>query len=123
MARFRNVDLTGSYNHSGWPGGRAKQKTTSWHSSIQEAWPAGPRGKQSIQGIPFQIGAGKGRGTGFVALGRGARSIRIPLKGRADYICVLHFCDVKQGAAAGSRIADYTIELENGGKYTQPIRE
>ena len=86
-------------------------------------------GKQSFQGLPFQIGSAEGdERSCFLGLGNGLRSepLVVPIGQSARRVVIAHRLidsDLDQGGALGKQVAEYVFHLSNGRDVRVPIRE
>ena len=127
MPRFKTIDLDLVFNHPDFPVKSNVKDTPVWHKSTEDKAFCLPAGRMTSQGIPFSLSSEGSRKSRFIALGRGSKKIQIPLRGRATYLCLLHFCDSvspgRKTASIGDQVAEYVLELSDGTLFTQPIRK
>jgi len=81
-AAFRPVDLRPVFQ---WP---PKRLRGDWWRELADHVRAYPQGRQRSWGIPFRMAGGEGPRVALVTAGRAA--VRIALRGRARFLCVLH---------------------------------
>jgi hypothetical protein len=121
--RFRTISLARRFNASARlrPGGAA-----GWSEHIRDALEDMPRGRQSPWGIDFALGPRDLSKKGLIVLSGRAKRARVPLSGRADYLCLLHFCnsgpEQQTNAAGGEHLADYAVVYSDGTEHVQPVR-
>jgi len=135
--KFTPIDLTPFYNCSpGDFGPRDRAK-----SLIGYAGKPGlirtPAGRQNLRGIPFLLGNGVWNQNGWAVLSTqdkpwSARSLKIPLKRRAPFICLAAFCDwdenenPKPGKDAvekiGERLAEVHLVYDGGREHILSVR-
>jgi len=119
MASFRPVRLTRFYNAA------AHLPSPPWHRVIEEVWQHLPRGKQRPWGIPFQLGP-EDVDERCVLVPAAGEGVRVPARGRATHVCVLHFCghsaDPAENSGGGEVLAEYRLHYPDGGEHRQRIR-
>ena len=117
-AKSRPQDLSQHFN---WPRGRLAGE---WWQKLAEHVRTYPEGEQSSWGIPFLMG-GKCR---VIMAKKGRPDVRVPLRGRADFVCVLHewrqlaqdIC--REDPTEGLVVGEYEIEYADGSRAVQPVR-
>ena len=123
MARFRTVDISRVCNRRSLP--RSRRKGGVWGAQMDRWASEIPFGLESSWGIPFKRPARKS-GIGLIELSRRKRSVSVPVSGKADYVCILHFCDALRdrdlNPDCGKVLADYVLAYGDGSTHTQPIR-
>ena len=120
-ARSRPVDLATVYN---WPGARSRE---AWWRDLAARVAAYPCGRQEPWGIPFLMGAGKGRRV--IVVSKRRPDVTIALGGKADFVCVLHEwpqkpCDVMRAdrAQEGRPVGRYEFVYSDGSTHVHAIR-
>jgi len=118
-AAFRTISLADLFN---WPGRSVRGE---WWQKLAEHVREYPEGKQTSWGIPFEMGTGR---QARVIRVRKGEEVRIPLRGKADYVCFLHeWCqlpeDVKmEDPAEGIVVAEYELAYSDATSHVQPVR-
>ena len=135
--KFTPIDLTPFYNCSpGDFGPRDRAKSLIGYEG-QLGLIRTPAGRQNLRGIPFLLGNGVWNQKGWTVLSTqdkpwSARSLKIPLKRHARYICLAAFCDwdenenPKPGKDAvekiGERLAEVHLVYDGGREHVLPVR-
>ena len=106
-----------------WPDRGTK---TDWWQELAERVRGYPEGDQRSWGIPFRMGTGRERRV--ILVRKGSDEVTIPLRGKADYICVLHEWrqlpeDVRQEEPLeGLVVAQYELTGSSGTRHVLPVR-
>ena len=85
-----------------------------------------PVGRQTFQGLPFQVGGDDGSGRCFIALDGGSSSVTVEIKQAAKRIILAHRLletEVMEGGELGVAVAEYVFRLSGGQELRVPIRE
>ncbi len=85
-----------------------------------------PVGKQSFQGLPFQVGGDMGEGNCFIALDGQSSSVSVGINRRAHQVIFAHRVvesDVMEGGELGVEVAEYVFHMAGGQEARVPIRE
>lgn len=123
MRRMRPVPLERHFNAAILP--VAGEGRPGWPEIVARGLGAIPGGDQILQGIPFKFGPLGGEQNAVIALGDGVSEVRVPLEGRANYICVAHFCgpgEVANGSDTGEKLGEYVVRFARGRDHVQPVR-
>ena len=88
-------------------------------------------GRQTMRGLPFQVGARDGKGEKFLlALGNGkgfsSEKVKVPVNRTAQNVIFAHRqldSQLMNNGPLGEVVAHYKVELANGREHTIPIRE
>lgn len=124
-ASLKPVSLAGGLN---WPGRSVRGDRTvrsEWWQKLAEAVRGYPEGAQTPWGIPFDMAGGP---RSRVVLVRKGDEVRIPLRGKADYVCLLHeWRQIPEQVhcgdpAEGLVVAEYELTYSDGSSYVQPVR-
>jgi hypothetical protein len=106
-----------------------------WHPAIEPLLETLPAGRQMFWGIPFSLGPRQGKC--WVSLDGPGQVETIPLRGRATYVLVAHFCDESHDPAGqrqpadygpgeitrpGENLAEYTLLFTDGSEHSKAIR-
>ena len=119
-AQYRPVSLEPFWN---WPkrGGKGK-----WWGELAREVRGFPQGEQTSWGIPFELGSSEGPRT--ILLRDGTESVRIPIRGKASHLCVLHSWHQRpedcrpNKPEEGLLVGEYGIEMCNGKTFSLPVR-
>lgn len=121
MKRFTTVDL------ARWFTGRPKSRSKGglWGDAMEAVAGKMPQELKSSWGIPFDTGSADD-GLKVLELSPAAPTVRVPLAGKANYVCVLHFSDTPPDGQpthdTGALRAHYTLYYRDGTHRVQPIR-
>jgi hypothetical protein len=105
-----------------WP---RRLKAGEWWRKLRERVRAYPEGKQTSWGVPFAMAKGTGPRVVLVADGD---EVTVPLKGRADFVCVLHEWRQLPGShnrkdpTEGLVVGEYVLTYAGGVTAVLPIR-
>ena len=119
-AGFRTVGLADHFN---WP---PRSVRGEWWRELAARVRDYPRGEQRAWGIPFQMG--DGRQKRVILSARGRPEVTVPVRGRADFLCVLHEWRQLPGEVnwpdptEGLAVAEYEVAYADGGAHVQPVR-
>ncbi len=118
-ATFKPISLSDQLN---WPGRSVRGE---WWQKVAERVRGYPEGEQASWGIPFQMSDGAQH---RVILVRKGQEVRIPLRGKASYLCILHewlqlpdavrYEDPSEGLV----VAEYEIAYTDDSVHAQPVR-
>jgi hypothetical protein len=118
-AKFKTVSLDKQVN---WPGRSVRGE---WWRKMAGRVRGYPEGAQRPWGVPFEMPSGTGK---RVILVRAGEEVTIPLRGKADYVCLLHEWlrrpeDVRfDEPAEGLVVAEYELAYSDGSTHVQPVR-
>ena len=85
-----------------------------------------PVGKQSFQGLPFQVGGDGGSGNCFIALDGGASSVTVGINQTAKRVIFAHRLlesELMEGGELGMEVAEYVFHMSGGHELRVPVRE
>ena len=118
-ADFKEISLGKYFN---WPSGKIAGK---WRKELAEHVRSYPTGRQAAQGIPFRLADGARR---VILAAAGRKEVIIPLRGRANYICLVHEWRQlpktirREEPNEGLVVAEYELTYTDGSTHVQPIR-
>ncbi len=119
-ATFNTVDLSARFN---WPPRRVRGE---WWRELAAHIQAYPEGRQAAWGIPFRLG--DEGGPRVILVGKGRPRVTVELRGRADFLCVLHEWrqlpeEIRSELPAeGLVVAEYELTYADGTKVVHPVR-
>jgi len=123
MERFRQIILRRHFNSD------ARLRPTrkaAWAEEARRIAEHLPRGRQQFWGIPFTLGPKALDQKGLIVLTAGGKAVRVPLRGTATHVCLVHFCNARpeygSDRAGGEHLADYALIYAGGGEHVRPIR-
>lgn len=116
-ARMRTVSLSRYFN---WPD---RGRRGAWWRELAKHVAGYPSGRQTAQGIRFSMGQGRA-----VLATREDGDVRVPLSGKATYVCFLHEWRQLPDAVRskdpteGLVIGEYELVYADGTRRVQPVR-
>ena len=116
-AKFTKINLS---EHANWPPTRLRG---AWWRQLAARLKDYPQGPQAPWGIPFVMPAGRA-----VLAAADRAPAAIPIRGRADYLCLLHEWaqqpeDVHHDRPQeGLPVAEYELAYADGASHVQPVR-
>ncbi|MBM4041499.1 MAG: hypothetical protein FJ290_23605 [Planctomycetes bacterium] len=122
--RFGAACMTVSLaRHLNWP---ARKVSGEWWQKLAEAVGKYPEGGQAPWGVPFTMA--KGKGPRVILAAKGRPDVKVPLRGKATFLCLLHEWRQlpetirSEDPCEGLVAAEYEIAYADGARAVVPVR-